>query len=210
MKEALQKLRTIEPSEDTLRAIKLRVDERVRELKTRPHHVVSPYVSFFQQSRKVSFFLVPAMAFSFLFVFGLYSAGYLEQTKLAVTIASAPHAHASSRIALASLDKQSEPVLLAMADTADMDDLSRAISVSTKTLDGLKLMGEPGKYTLEECLSDYHDFYEKLEDLKDAVNKLPYPSTVEGVMARNNLLTKINQAMNESEARIGDYPSHEK
>lgn len=203
MKETLQKLRNIEPSDDTMRAIKLRVDARVKEMKPNHKRITSPYFAF---SSKVSLFLVPAMAFSFLFVFGLYSNGHLGNTRLAIQLAQANNAHEKSQLALSKLKTDAHGVELALLDTQSIRTLSGSIDRTTDVLNELQLMGEPGKYSLEECLSDYHNYYEELERIEAILDNAPYPTNIEDIQSRNALLSKVEKAMEQAEVRIGKYP----
>jgi hypothetical protein len=107
---------------------------------------------------------------------------------------------------LAHLDTTSQNTLLAMSDPKAISKLSDAIHRTSSVLDTLELMGEAGKYSMEECLSDYHTYFEQLEDIEKKITNAPYPSTVDQVIARNDLLNQIAQAKEEAEERIGKYP----
>lgn len=203
MIELLHKLRTIEPDNQTMHAIKMRVDARVRDLESQRKVVASPYFSF---SHSAKFFLFPAMAFSFLFAFSLYTNGSLETTKLSIKIAQADDAHAKSQLALSALDAHSDSIILAMNDPVAIATLSRSIDLSTKTLDGLMLMGEVGKYTQAECLSDYQNFHDTLEELLLSMQSAPEPLSAREQAARKELISQISQALEIAEKKLGDYP----
>jgi hypothetical protein len=80
------------------------------------------------------------------------------------------------------------------------------LDLTKNTLDTLKLMGEKGKYTQEECLGDYKRYSVVLDALDKSIDKLPAPTTEDGKKKLELLKQKLYDAQEEAEARIGKYP----
>jgi hypothetical protein len=79
--------------------------------------------------------------------------------------------------------------------TAAYDDLERAIVESTIELDQLKLMGEPGRYTMEECRALYARFDDQLDELESAADAARDP----------RLSGAVRAALGELDTRVALY-----
>lgn len=160
------------------------------------HNLIdSPYFRKFLYS--TSFFL-------FLFAFHLLNPMMITSTVTSIRLYNAPHAHARSAITLNEL-----AVLNKTLDTRATFDYQAAINTVTRTkttLDELALMGEPGKYTMDECLSDYKEYYALLTHMKTVLASKTRTHDTEQALFRAALSNVLTSAQEEAEDRLGGYP----
>lgn len=203
MKGTLQKLKEIEPSEETLRSIKAVIDARIgigKELA-----IPSPYF------RKMNRYALAGCSMAVLmlaFSFTLKTDPTVETGLLSAKMAFSPNAHTKSQIALSSLEKNSVLVAQAGENTEAYERIENTVAISRKTLDTLQLMGEKDKYTLEECLGDYTQYYKTLSRMEEDLASVQV-SQDQSAARLDALKDKIHDAKEEAEDRLGKYPENE-
>jgi hypothetical protein len=136
-------------------------------------------------------------------LFALHAgASTLALAPVSAQIALAPHAYAKSEVAVSALSAASD-AYRSDPSAYNAEVLSALVTKSRHELDTLKLMGEPGKYTMDQCLSAYRQYYEIIDRLKDLVES---PATMQGAASDLKLGAVVRDAEAEARARMGAYP----
>ena len=203
MSKKISPLRTIVPSQETLSSIKATIDARIAETgigvpkdsKKKIDILVSPY--FRMGMYAASFFL-------FLFAFHLENPYMFSQLVTKSQMMRASHAHARAQVTLQALKGVTESDVLFNNDQ-DYEVIMRTVSLNQQTLDTLSLHGEKGLYSMDECLSDYTQYYHLLV-LLDKKLEVAQKKKYTNHDALQTLRSQVHEALEEAEERLGSYP----
>jgi hypothetical protein len=201
--DTLHILKKIEPSEETLASIKATIDARIKQEAPTPSPYLPPRTRFIRTPYVRT--VTTLLTFSFVIFFAQTSLS-VEKALLSAKISLSPNAHTQSLIALDALEKASTMHADGMRDSKTYETIQYAINLSQNTLDTLQLMGENGKYTMEECLQDYRRYSAILETIEESLEKLPVPQTEAERERLQALILQVYNAGEEAEARLGKYP----
>jgi hypothetical protein len=204
MSKKLSKLRSITPTPETLSSIKATIDARILRTATATHEkydkkkrslLVSPYIQ--RALYGMSFFL-------FLFAFHLENPYIASQVLERAQVAYAPHAHAKAAVTLGSLESLTKNNYL-FANAHDYEAVMRTVSLNQQTLDTLSLHGEKDLYSMDECLSDYTQYYHLLVALDKKLEAAQKKKSAnhDTLQALQN---QVHEALEEAEDRLGSYP----
>lgn len=137
----------------------------------------------------------------FLIAFIVYNSGFLfnnlHKIELYAEVETAPNQYLKARIALA--DTQSSYSIDTITD-GNATNLSQSIAFSNTQLSQLKLKGEKGKYTMQECRALYSQYIQYLQTLQ---NKLAFQN--ENKQSVSKLKTQIISYTEQAEIKVHRY-----
>jgi len=195
----LQLLKKIHPTKHALLSIKKGVYQQVKsENRTQSHFRLDGQmsnISYLIHSYKVAFF---ASVIAFLFIVFLSASMILLPNQI-------HNAILYGRIALA--QNQYEKAQVALDDTrnrftnnksvlTNTNELAFSLNMTNTELNKLKLKGEKGKYTAQQCHQIYKEYLSNLE-----TNEKSIPSN------NTTLKSKINVYEEQAETKLHMYPS---
>ncbi len=175
----LNLLKLIKPGSHTLKTIERDV---YSQLKINENSSIWERVTCFSKNVYLTFKSNPFPSYTIatvllIIVFLSISTGFLpneiNKTLLYAKIAVAPNQYEKAKIAFSytqaqtdMLDKNSSKI-----DTYKLTEVSRTIALANTQLSGLKLMGEKGKYTTQQCQELYKEYSQHLEKLDSLLSK---------------------------------------
>jgi hypothetical protein len=123
------------------------------------------------------------------------------------SISQGSTAYDRSQSSLAYMQNQMDQFAASDASTLQSEYLHDAIDMSHDELDSLKLMGEPGKYTQEQCLAVYGVYGNYLQLAQTVVeNKLRDTNNQSSRRNLEEMKQVIESAYEEMEVRVDAYP----
>lgn len=175
----LKLLKSIQPDYHTLLSIERDV---YSQLKTDKRYSLWERMKCFPDNAFLLFkanpFASTSIAFTFLIiVFLSISIGFLpneiNKTMLYAKIATAPNQYEKAKIAFSYTQVQTDALNKNdnKLDTYKLKEVSRTIALANTELSGLKLIGEKGKYTSQQCQQLYKEYSRYLEKLDSLLSK---------------------------------------
>lgn len=168
----LKQLNKIEPRPDTIAEIKGNIFLQLRAEEKMHWGWLKRFSMPFTSQFKANSFMVYGSAIALvIFVFLLIGAGFLPNTAnkifLSVRIATAPNQYEKAKIAFSYTQAQIDALNKSnyKLDKHKLTEISRTIAFANTQLSRLKLMGEKGKYTSQQCKGLYRSYHTSLENL---------------------------------------------
>lgn len=168
----LKQLNRIEPDLKTLSEIK---QDIYFQLQSEEKVSIWDWLKQFTKLPPFSLKANPVMTYGLaalaIFVFLSISTGVLPNTAskifLSVRIATAPNQYEKAKVVFSYAQTQIDALNKSnnKLDNYKLTDISRTIAFANTELSGLKLMGEKGKYTSEQCKELYRSYHTSLENL---------------------------------------------
>jgi len=155
----LQLLRSVEPDVSAKRALHKKVLSRIT--------VKEKSFGFFGRlfvSPLLAIELLTAVLIFFVVVSGLLTS-FSERAIVDFKIAAASNQYEKAKIALAYLYSQITNTQNKSLDNKKFQSLSYALTLSNTQMSELKLVGEKGKYTSQQCLELYESYHEDLQKI---------------------------------------------
>lgn len=205
----IEKLKALRASPEWTRSLRTRVLREINEVPTPIQKPMrSPYWSLFSST---PLRIASSGLFAFLFMISLVSQDYItEEIRLLIAehrINNGSNAYERSLSSLGYADAQTERFSKSNDVLFQSDYLITAITTSQKELGGLKLMGEEGKYTQEQCLALYKHFDQTLDTANHLITKNLNETNDPAIQKRlNDLAVLIQNSINEAASRIELYP----
>lgn len=205
----IEKLKGLRVSPEWAQSLRARVLREINEVPAPTQKPTrSPYWSLFSST---PLRIASSGLFAFLFIISLASQDYLtEEGRLLIAehrMSSGTNAYERALFSLGYTDAQTEQFSKSNDVLFQSDYLITAITTSRKELNGLKLTGEEGKYTQEQCLTLYKHFDQTLDTANRLIaknlNETGDPATQKRL---NELAVLIQNSIAEATARIGLYP----
>lgn len=169
----LRSLKLIQPDSETLRATEKNVYFRIKTNQSssiweQVRSLSSSAFNIFKANPFGSYSLTVALL---VIIVISISSGFLpnkiNKTLLYAKIATAPNQYVRARIALSNAQDKINTVNVASNKISEnkIKDISQSIALANTELSELKLMGEKGKYTSEQCKELYRNYHNSLENL---------------------------------------------
>ncbi|GEM_PF-2549941 len=178
--EQLKSLKSIRPNSHTLMSIErdiyyqLKIDKRYSVWERMTCFFKDVFLTF--KSNPIASYGIAAALL--IIVFLSISTGFLpneiNKTLLYAKIAVAPNQYEKAKIAFSYTQAQTDMLDKnnSKLDTYQLTEVSRTIALANTQLSGLKLMGEKGKYTSQQCQELYKEYSQHLEKLDSLLSKV--------------------------------------
>lgn len=129
----------------------------------------------------------------------------INKTLLYAKIATAPNQYIKASIALSYAQDKINNVRVSSNKLSEdkIKDISQSIAFANVELSGLKLMGEKGKYTSEQCKELYRSYHASLENLDSNITtSFPNEKDKQSIAS---LKTQISNYENQAEQKLKIY-----
>ena len=170
--QRLTQLKQVLPAKDTVKLMKAEIFAKVDKQQSKTGYTFSLRSLRSVQTIRYAF-LALALVFFTIAVFQLLLPEQYEMTKTTIQTHLTANHYEKSRIEL-----QLARYLLKRTNTANNQSLKTnihyladATAQTSSALAELKLVGEPGRYTNQQCLAIYHDYYVYLESLEKTLHQ---------------------------------------
>lgn len=211
--EKLQKLRTLKATSQWSQSLRTRVMHEARvfsadNVRSKRIHVSDIKSYFLQMPLKFAM----SGVFTFIFMIAYFSHENISAGGRLLfaqySIEQGITAYDRSQSSLAYMQSQVNRFALSDDEALQLEYLQSAIDMNRKELDNLKLMGDPGNYTRDQCLSLYMFYGKYLQTAQSLVsNKLR--NSMHNQSSRKSLEKMkiiIEAAYEEMELRVDAYP----
>ncbi len=189
----LQLLQSVQPDRHTLLLIQKRVCSQIfpeKHFTFRKWLTVTPIIPLVA---------VTAVVLVLLVVMGFFPRVY-EKAFVTARIALAPNQYEKAKIAFAYADQQFFSLKKNSFSSSDVKSFFGSLALANSEMAGLKLTGEKGKYTKEQCLILYSEYHSSLEAMKKEVALMDNSS-----QKKTLLLTEIKNYDEQSERKLHKY-----
>jgi hypothetical protein len=190
--ENLQLLQSVQPDSYTLCEIKNKVDSKVlynKNYNKRKWFAFTPLTTLIAFTTIIFFIIVVVYLLP----------NTIENAITTTKIALAPNQYEKAKIAFVNADNQFIIMQKKNFDKQKVISLSQSLALANTQMSGLKLIGEKGKYSSQNCLSLYAQYHKSLEIMKSAI------SSHKNSPEDTQLLAKIRQYDDQSEKKLHEY-----
>lgn len=195
----LQLLKTLQPTKHTLKKIKEDVYYQVQSKNKKQAYFSSQDIlsnaSSFIKSYDINIYASAAafLLIIFLSIYVILFPNQIHNSLLYGELTLAPNQYTKSRIALEDTKSRFTDNKIVKKNT---NELAYSLTLTNNQLNALKLKGEEGKYTAEECHKIYQEYISYLENTEKVI-----PSN------NLNLKSQINSYEEQAERKIHMYNS---
>ena len=190
--EKIQLLRSIKPDEETIRLIHKQSTAQLfgeKRYGIRKWSITSaiPYVALL-------------VILLFFFSVSVLLPNSIHTSIISARIALAPNHYEKAKIAVAHAESEFASFSQQPNDANKLSDFSQALAIANTQMTNLKLKGEKGKYTMQDCLSLYTTYYTSLESMKQTLISQTNSSN-----KNKSLYKQINQYDQQAEKKLHLY-----
>jgi len=189
----LQLLQLVQPDNVTLRAIHKTV---LSEIPVQEQFSIREWLSISPVIQLVAFGAVVI----FLSVLTRFMPDAFEKALVYSKIAAASNQYEKAKIAFAYVNDQFSSMKNNSFDSSKMESVSQALTLANTQMSGLKLVGEKGKYTSQQCLELYEAYHTDLKNMDRLISSKASQSAQKGILA-----SEVEKYDQQSEKKLHNY-----